>query len=313
LVTLAARRAGSSLSLRAHAVSLASVFLALGLGVLAGGELLHGTVMHDLHTQVHTLQASAARSRADAEVATRARSREDTFAAAALPRLLTGALAGGSVALVTAPGTRGVDVHRLQAALTMAGAKLASVVALTSELGRSDAEQLLSDLTARLAQPGVRLPADPALAVATILAATVAPAPGTPAAAPIASTLAALQTAGVLAAGARAGAAANEVLILTGDTSDKAALRSILLLAQALSSRATPSAVSGVVTSSMTAPVAVVRGDGSAARVSTTDDLDLPQGPGVAVLALAASRAGHPGSFGGGPGASAALPPVTGS
>jgi hypothetical protein len=303
--------APGAISGRAHTASLVAVFLALALGVLIGGELLHGTVVHDLHKQVRDANAATDRARADATLARTQQGRAATFATGVTAPLLPGKLDQTAVAIVTLPGTATADVTRVSNAITAAGGHLTGVVTLTDAFGQSSSEQLLTDVSSKVPSTGAAPPPDPLGAAATILTVALAPTQGAAATGGSPSrTLDAFATAGLLRTSAPITENAATIVLLGGAAPDTSASATATALAEAFGRRAVPAVLSAPGPAALTGgTVAAVRADKNAAAVSTTDDLDLGQGPGASVLALAATKGGHPGAFGEGPGASAPLAP----
>jgi hypothetical protein len=302
-------------SARAHTASLVAVFLALALGVLIGGELLHGTVVHDLRSQVRTADHTASAAKAGSAQAADQDRRSAAFAAGQVAALLPGKLTGTGVAVITLPGADPVDVAAAQKAIATAGGHVTGTVALAARFGASSSEQLLTDVASHVPPTGAPLPADPLGAAATAL--TVALAPGTGVTAVGGSperTVDAFGAAGLIVGSPVVSESATAVLVVAGPGHDTASVSAGHALAQALTSRAAvadiagpgPAATSGGVLAALRSDAGIT---GTAAKISTTDDLDLGQGPAAAVLALAAVKAGHAGAFGEGTGATAPLAP----
>jgi hypothetical protein len=116
------------ISLRQHAISIASIFLALAIGVVLGS---HSGVLNSLHPGRADLQP-----RVDAMTAQNARlagqlNAADGFIAGAQGRLLGGTLANRSVLVFTTPDADIDDVDAVTKALTTAGAMVAGRVALS--------------------------------------------------------------------------------------------------------------------------------------------------------------------------------------
>jgi hypothetical protein len=293
-------------SWRYHAASLVAVFLALAIGVAAGGLILHGAVVSDLHRQVRRAEAERTQARAAAMADRAQASAAQGLLAAATTRLLAGRLAGRAVLLISTPGTTDALRRPLTTALASAGARVVGDIRLSSVVDQPASGPLLSDVTTSLTVAGLNLPTDERAALLTVLAAATAGAQ--PAGDPRA-VLAALRTAGIAEIGTRTdGPAAAVVVLAPPGGSDQRAASLAGVIAGAYTSRGayTVVAASGAAPQSL----AAIRSMPSlAAKVSTVARADLPSGPLAVVLALAGQLNGKVGQYGG-PGETGETPPL---
>lgn len=310
----APRPPAGSVSARAHTTSLIAVFLALAIGVLIGGELLHGTVVHDLRGQVRSGEQALSRADAGRAQALDQQRRAAAFATSEVEGLLPGKLSGVAVAVITLPGAAAPQVDAVRQAVATAGGHVTGTVAIAPLFGAASSEQLLTDVASHVPPTGAPLPSDPLGAAATALTLALAPGSGVTATGGTPErTVDAFGTAGLIVGSPTISDSATAVIVVTGPDHDPATVGTGHALAQALTARGTPADIAGPGPSATSGGVlATVRGDstvtGPAAKISSTDDLDLGQGPAAAVLALAAAKAGHPGAFGEAAGATAPLP-----
>lgn len=304
--------------------SLVAVFLSLAVGVVVGGEVLHATVVHDLHRQVDDATAAQRRAEAAATTAHAHEQQADAFTAGATPALVAGRLRGRTVALVSLPGITDAQRLRLAGAVRAAGGAVEDDLRLTPLAGQLASEQLMADLVARQPPLGVALTGDPLQQAATTLAsatATAATPTGAAAGAPAVQgsgtaldaasrTVAAFSASGLLTGASRVGGLADSVLVMvsSGGPTDGQRSPGALATAVATAYAATGAPTVIAVAGSRGTELAAVRGAPSHSSVSSVDGVDAPPGPVVTVLALAARAAGRVGAYGTGPGATAVLP-----
>lgn len=140
--------------------------LCIGLLVLATGIALGiGPLQHSARQRDRDLATQkAAVARADATIAdlTAAGAFADGFAQATSTALVSGKLAGRTVALIQLPGADKTQVDALRTLLTTAGAQVTAEATLADKLGEASSRQLVEALTSQMiAQaPGLAVPAD---------------------------------------------------------------------------------------------------------------------------------------------------------
>lgn len=298
------------MSVRAHVASLVAVFLALALGVLIGGEVLHTTVVQGLRTQVAAAEATATGAVAAGEADRAAREQAESFTTSAAPRLVSGRLPGRQVLLVSLAGTTTDDRNRLAATLQAAGATLAGDLRLAGLATDPDAGELLSDVAARLKPEGLIAAGTGGQRFAEVLAAGSAGGEGPQADA--ARVVPALRGAGLLERGSRSDSRSDAVVLLAPAGEVRGSQSTLLLaLARAYSARGASVVVTGPATSAAAGgALAALRADALRSTVSSADGLETAEGPIVATLALAERVTGRTGHYGRGPGAAAPLPPA---
>src|SRR5919106_516234 len=118
------------ISFRFHLVSLVAVFLALGLGVLAGTTVLNKGIVTVLEAQTENLREQSADLRARGDRLEGEARMWTAFGNEAMQHLVSGALPGREVILITQEGTDGAGVQGARRALEEAGADLRAVLSV---------------------------------------------------------------------------------------------------------------------------------------------------------------------------------------
>src|SRR4029078_155471 len=121
------------ISLRSHAISLASVFLALAIGVALGSGLLSNTVLSGLRDDKHELQNQIDTLTDEKNALNEKISAAGEFDAQMASRILRDSLAGQSVGFFRAPDAAGAAVDGLARLVVEAGGTVTGTVALTPE------------------------------------------------------------------------------------------------------------------------------------------------------------------------------------
>jgi len=311
------------ISLRYHVISIAAVFLALALGVVLGStaisdRLLSGLSSNrdDLGRQVSDLQAE--RNALNAQLAN-----ADVFGAAVGPRIVSGALRGRSVVLVTTADAAPADRDALTGLLSSAGATVTGELQLTDAFTDPSRSDQLSELSTRLLPAGLRLPtaSDAGTLAGGLLGSLllINPNNGKAQATPAETTavLAGLGDGGFVHSGPRV-LPAQLVVVLTGGASrgngsgDRAGI--LARFATQLDHAGAGAVLAGRSGSADgNGPIGVVRADTAAASVlSTVDDVNTAAGRVVSVLALAEQAQGRAGRYGTGGNAQAMVPAIQG-
>ena len=130
---------------RYHLVSLASVLIALAVGIVLGAGPLNSGILESVNSEVKTLRQDKSDLRAQLDTATRTVGVHQSFEASRLPTMVAGKLAGRTVVLVTLPGAPPAVVSTAEDTLTSAGAIVPGRVAL----GSAYADQSPSAVAAR--------------------------------------------------------------------------------------------------------------------------------------------------------------------
>jgi hypothetical protein len=118
------------ISFRFHLVSLVAVFLALGLGVLAGTTVLNKGIVSVLEAQTGELRETSASLRDRVERLEGEARLWSAFGNQAMEHLVTGRLPGTDVILITQEGTDGAGIQGARRALEEAGADLRAVLSI---------------------------------------------------------------------------------------------------------------------------------------------------------------------------------------
>lgn len=311
------------ISLRAHAISLAAVFLALALGVALGSGLLSNTVLSGLRADKTEMQRDIDALTDERNALNEKLGAADEFNAQMAPRMLRDTLADRSVLLFTTPDAVDDDVDGLVRLIQQAGGTVTGTVGLTQEFVEAhSAEKLLSVVNSPVVPAGKQLStksvdqgsqAGDLLGISLLI-------DRDPAVPPVdddqrEAVLAALRDTGFLTYTEEPVGAANTALIVTGGSlGEEAGNRgaTVARLAAGLAPHGSGTVLTGRDGSaSGTEAVAVTRSDGAlTGAVSTVDDVDTVSGRVTAVLALQdLIDGGQPGQYGIGRGASSVTVP----
>jgi Copper transport outer membrane protein, MctB len=311
------------ISLRYHVISIAAVFLALALGVVLGSTAISDRLLSGLSTnrdelgqQVSDLQAERNELRARLADA-------DSFDAAVGPRVVSGALRGRTVVLVTTADANPADRDAVTGLLTSAGATVTGELQLTDAFTDPSRSDQLSELCTRLLPAGLRLPtaSDAGTLAGGLLGSLLLVNPSNGKAQATApettAVLAGLGDGGFLRVGPQV-LPAQLVVVLTGgetranSSGDRAGI--LARFATQLDRAGGGAVLSGRPGSADgNGPIGVVRADTAAASVlSTVDDVSTAAGRVVTVLALAEQAQGRVGRYGTGGNAQAVIPAIQG-
>ena len=142
---------------RYHLVSIASVFLALAVGIVLGAGPLRGTIGDTLASEVTRLREEANTLRSDLSLAQSQVEARDEAIAALRPRSVAGVLDVSTVGLIVLPGAADASVDAAATVLTEAGGPVLGPVALSDAwtsseppdaTARTEAAALLRELLA---------------------------------------------------------------------------------------------------------------------------------------------------------------------
>ncbi|NKZ10413.1 copper transporter [Mycolicibacterium septicum DSM 44393] len=311
------------ITLRAHAISLASVFLALAIGVALGSGLLSNTVLSGLRDDKKELQHQIDTLTDGKNALNEKLKAAGEFDAQMAPRMVHDALKDKSVVVFRTPDAVDGDVDAVSRFVRDAGGTVTGKVSLTQEFVEANsADKLLSVVNSPIVPAGRQLSTaavDQGSQAGDLLGITLL-IDKNPAAAPVDDTqrqtvLAALRDTGFLTYGDPHIGAANTALIVTGgglgqDGGNRGS--TVARFAAGLAPHGTGTVLAGRSGSaSGTGPVAVTRSDaGLTATVSTVDDADSSAGQITAVLALGdLVSGGKPGKYGTGQGATSVTVP----
>lgn len=307
------------ISLRHHAISLAAVFLALAVGVVLGSGLLSDSMLSGIRAEKKDLRAQISELNDEKNALNEKLSAIDGFNSVVAGRIVRDALAGKSVVVFTTPDADQGDVAAVARITGLAGGTVSGTVSLTQEFVDADsAEKLRSVVTASVLPAGAQLnpalvdqgsQAGDLLGIALLINRDPARKPADDDQRE--TVLAALRDTGFLTYGDQRLGAADTALVVTGgglgeDAGNQGT--TVARFAAALAPHGSGTVLAGRDGSAAgTAAVAVARADaGTAAVISTVDDIDTESGRITAVLGLGDLIAGgHPGQYGIGPGATA--------
>ena len=312
---------------RYHLVSIASIFLALAVGIVLGAGPLKEDIGNALTEQTSALRAEKSQLRTELDAEKRGPAARDTFSAAVAPAIVKDRLTGKIVAVVVAPGADGDLVKNTAASLVTAGAKVGSTITLTDAWADPAKRTFRNTLANQLAEL-VKAPL--AANSADQLAATVL------ARAILGGTDQSTERVDPAASAALDGLVAGDLVKVSPDQivpssgvvflggpvkgstqqDTDARLATYVQLVRALDAAGSGivvATVSNTTDATLSADlVAAVRKDSEAVRVaSTVDDADLPMGEATLVLALAQRYAGGLGQYGLAADATAIAPDAT--
>jgi hypothetical protein len=305
---------------RYHLVSLISVFLALAVGIVLGAGPLQGNLGSQLTGQVEQLRAEKEQLRTENETVSHGNDELSAYISETAPRLVSGTLTDTRTAVVLDDSSVQRAVDDIGGLVEDAGGQEGPVVLLDPTLWDPGEEKTRSSAldAVRQAAPDVATAAeDNSPSSSATLAAIVTRVLVDPdiESSVRASVWDALGKAGLVTVDGDTDQPVDGVvyagtdpsdLTVAGDSSDDASLRAQTLLetqTQALTTlvgRHVPCVVAGITPANddSTGLLRTVRGDQRFKTVSTTDRLQQPDGPVLAVLALAEQYQGGVGSYG---------------
>lgn len=127
------------ISFRYHLVTIVAVFLALGLGVVAGTTVVDQGLVSRLQEQTSSANRSAELARERVGDLAAELSRTTSLTDQALPILAAGRLDGARIVIMTDNGTKTGAVNSVYASLSAAGADVTAVISLTKAAAVEDA------------------------------------------------------------------------------------------------------------------------------------------------------------------------------
>jgi copper transport outer membrane protein MctB len=309
------------ISLRYHIISIAAFFLALALGVILGSTAISDRLLSGLSSNRAELTRQVSELQTERN-ALRARLTDaDAFGAAVGPRVVTGALRGRTVVLVTTADANPADRDALAGLISNAGGTVTGELQLTDAFTDPSRSDQLSELATRLLPAGLRLPtaSDAGTLAGGLLGSLVLVNPhsgkGQTTSAETTAVLAGLGDGGFIRLGPQV-QPAQLVVVLTGGTirgnssGDRAGI--LARFATQLDRSGGGAVLAGRPGSADgNGPIGVVRADTAAASVlSTVDDVSTAAGRVVTVLALAEQAQGRTGRYGTGSNAQAVVPAI---
>jgi hypothetical protein len=119
------------ISFRFHLVSLVAVFMALGLGVVAGTTVLNRGIVAQLEQRTEDLEDQGRRN--ETEIAQLRQYSESTLA-----HLLSGRLSGQEAVLITQEGTDDAAINRVREGLEAAGADVMALLSVGTRLALAE-------------------------------------------------------------------------------------------------------------------------------------------------------------------------------
>lgn len=312
------------ISLRSHAISLASVFLALAIGVALGSGLLSNTLLAGLKDDKAQMQNQINGLTDEKNGLNERVSAAGEFDSQMSSRILRDALKGKSVVVFRTPDAADDDIKAMSRLTGESGGTLTGTITLTQEfVDANSSEKLLSVVNSPIVPAGRQLSttsvdqgsqAGDLLGIAMLTGRT--PSNSADPAAPAVDdaqrdgVLSALRDTGFITYGTERIGAADTALVVTGgglanDAGNQGA--TVARFAAGLAPHGSGTLVAGRDGSaSGTGAVAVIRSDaGLTNAVGTVDDVDSQSGRITSVLALQEMvSGGRPGQYGIGRGAS---------
>ena len=311
------------ITLRYHIISIAAVFLALALGVVLGSTAISDRLLSGLSSNRAELSRQVSELQAERNGLRARLADADVFGAAVGPRVVSGALRGRTVVLVTTAEASPADRDALSALITSAGGAVTGELQLTEAFTDPSRSDQLSELSTRLLPAGLRLPtaSDAGTLAGGLLGSLLLTNPHSGKAqattAETTAVLAGLGDGGFVRLGPQV-QPAQLVLVLTGGASrgnssgDRAGI--LARFATQLDRSGLGAVLAGGPGSAEgNGPIGVVRADTAAASVlSTVDDVSTSAGRIVTILALAEQAQGRAGRYGTGGNAQAVIPAIQG-
>jgi hypothetical protein len=122
------------ISFRFHLVSLVAVFLALGLGILAGTTVLDQLIVAGLEEQARVLERDLEQVRQENVRVREELSLANEFNEMVVPYLVNGRLAGQDAVLITQEGTDDAAINRVREGLEAAGADVMALLSVGTRM-----------------------------------------------------------------------------------------------------------------------------------------------------------------------------------
>ena len=311
------------ISLRQHAFSLASVFLALAVGVVLGSGFLSDTLLSSLRDEKRDLYMQINGLNDQKNVLTEKLSAANNFDNQLVGRIVHDALGGKTVVVFRTPDAKDDDVAAVSKLVGQAGGSVTGTVSLTQEfVDANSAEKLRTVVNSSILPAGAQLSTklvDQGSQAGDLLGITLLSNPNpTPAVEDVQrdTVLAALRDTGFITyQPADHIGAANAAVVVTGGALPQDAGNqgvSVARFSAALAPHGSGALLAGRDASATGgAAVAVTRADaGMAAAISTVDDVDTAPGRITAILGLHdLINGGHVGQYGTGHGATSITVP----
>ena len=311
------------ISLRQHAFSLASVFLALAVGVVLGSGFLSDTLLSSLRDEKRDLYTEINGLNDQKNVLTEKLSAANNFDNQLAGRIVHDALGGKTVVVFRTPDAKDDDVAAVSKLVGQAGGSVTGTVSLTQEfVDANSAEKLRTVVNSSILPAGAQLSTklvDQGSQAGDLLGITLLSNPNpTPAVEDVQrdTVLAALRDTGFITyQPADHIGAANAAVVVTGGALPQDAGNqgvSVARFSAALAPHGSGALLVGRDGSATGgAAVAVTRADGGmAAAISTVDDVDTAPGRITAILGLHdLINGGHVGQYGTGHGATSITVP----
>jgi Copper transport outer membrane protein, MctB len=310
------------INFRFHLVSLIAVFLAMGLGILVGSTVVDQVIVDRLDREISSVSRESNQIKSDNGHLETEVSKLDDFLRKASAYAVAQRLSGVPVAIVAEKGVDSDAVDSVLASVRASGATVPGVLWLDDKW-RLDAPKDLRSLQSAARVTG-NVAASRLAALRELTARLTEPrASRTRARRDVVEPL---RSAGFLdftdgkgSALAAFPAHAARVLVITGTDSNLSATDTLVDFVQSLLGADVPTVLGEVYDAKggsasepkRGAALEPVRGEPALSKqVSTLDDVELPQGPLTAVVALEQIADGTVGHYGYGQGATATIPPL---
>jgi hypothetical protein len=283
------------INFRFHVVSLIAIFLALALGVVVGAGVIDRGVVDTLNSRLDRVEAKSDRIQGQNNKLSSENDQLSEAIAEMQPYAVRGSLKGDDIGIVAVRGVDGNTINNLLTATQQAGATV------TGKLWLEDKWKLDSDDDVKALQEAIGSSTKNKTMLRNEAWKQLADRLNTPSAGGDASfdLLTVLQQAGFLGFDAVGGSTITDfpgenagVTLVVGNAGSTPPEEVALPLASALHAADVPTVVAGAWVETTDGParadaVQPIRDSDLATSVSTVDDLEQPQGPTTAVLALA--------------------------
>ena len=303
---------------RYHLVSIVAVFLALAIGIVLGSTELQGPTYNFLNRTTAKLQTELNQATSQRDTAQQQASEGELYAQAIEPAVLHNLLTGQRLLIVTEPGAQSSVVSGINSAAVEAGATVTGQINLAPKFFDTSAttQDSLNQTTLDVAQTA-SITLDPSATYQQQAAQVIASEILTTS--PVSSNGQSASDPGANAGTMLQAYAASQFLSTTGQPATPATLAIVVTpqnapadgsadpldqvlipLVQELAANSSATVVAGSSSGSGAgSPIAVLRSNNVASRVSTVDDADLVSGQTVAIQALAMLLGGgKAGSYG---------------
>jgi hypothetical protein len=304
---------------RYHLVSIAAIFLSLAIGIVVGATTLREPALRTLQSGNSNLAKENQAYRQQVRQMQQQQDGDNQFAQQLTPQIVQQRLNGERVVFIVTPGASQNIHDQATKVISAAGGTVSGQVTIQKKFFDDDQVAVLDQLADNVKPSDLTLPTgatpyDKAAAVLANAVVTNQPAKAGREDAAGGEILSGFKDQGFVTVSGTPGGRATLAVVIAPSTPYQGQgvdtdNRALVSLASALDASARGAVVAGPYQAAQDGGlIEVLRGTGTAERVSTVDTADAPSGQVVLVLALAAELTGKSGKYGIGSGVDSYLP-----